>query len=298
MCPKDRNIDWHDINYFENSFSADVGQALFGEKPLSEAPILSSPDSTSDGNLKKRWIIAGEKRYLVKAGSIPFYQEPSNEVIASKLMDCLRIPHIDYTMSLQNGLPVSICEDFVNKDTELVTAWMILGQKEKTDNSISHYQHFINCCEKQQIPGMGVFLDKMLTVDYIVGNTDRHYNNFGMLRDANSLSWISPAPLFDTGTSLWCASIDRDIRPALPIESKPFRSNHSEQIKLVKNFDWVDFGALENFDEICDSILRENTFIVDQRRSAICFSLKARIQQVKDIALPAPRPPGIPRSYR
>lgn len=33
-------------------------------------------------------------------------------------------------------------------------------------------------------------------------NEDRHLNNFGIIRDVNSLEWISVAPIYDNGESL------------------------------------------------------------------------------------------------
>mgnify|MGYP007065441077 CR=1 FL=1 len=45
-------------------------------------------------------------------------------------------------------------------------------------------------------------LDEMFVTDYIIGNYDRHYRNFGLIRNAETLKFISAAPIFDTDTSL------------------------------------------------------------------------------------------------
>lgn len=44
-----------------------------------------SPCNTSDGWLKKKWKIIDTKRYLIKAGSNPFMQEPINEAFGTRL---------------------------------------------------------------------------------------------------------------------------------------------------------------------------------------------------------------------
>ena len=49
-------------------------EVLFGERKKKDALNFSSPDSTSDGNLKKRWKILDGKRCLIKGGSNPFRQ--------------------------------------------------------------------------------------------------------------------------------------------------------------------------------------------------------------------------------
>ena len=83
----------------------------------------------------------------MKAGSGPFQQQPFNEVIASKIAERLGIPHIPYTVLWDDGLPYSVCEDFVTPDTELIPAWRVM-QTQKKDNQTSVYQHYRNCCEK------------------------------------------------------------------------------------------------------------------------------------------------------
>ena len=44
----------------------------------------------------------------------------------------------------------------------------------------------------------------MLAIGYIMMNGDRHMNNFGLVRDADTLEHICLAPVYDTGTSLGC----------------------------------------------------------------------------------------------
>ena len=92
--PAGSNLSWDEVNFFENGFSPDVGDALLGKLSKTSDIDLRSPDWTCDGNLRKRWAILDGKRCLVKAGSGPFHQQPFNEVIASKMADRLGIPHI------------------------------------------------------------------------------------------------------------------------------------------------------------------------------------------------------------
>jgi len=43
----------------------------------------------------------------------------------------------------------------------------------------------------------------MLVLDYLIANEDRHWGNFGAVRNAETLDWIGLAPVFDCGNSLW-----------------------------------------------------------------------------------------------
>jgi hypothetical protein len=55
------------------------------------------------------------------------------------------------------------------------------------------------------IPGTRDAIDCMLTVDYLIVNEDRHLNNFGAVRNADTLEWVAPAPVYDCGISMWYA---------------------------------------------------------------------------------------------
>ena len=101
-----------------------------------------SPDNTSDGWLRKKWVILDGKRCLVKGGSGANRQEPYNEVIASRIMERLGIPHVEYTLHMMDGQPYSVCEDFVTPETEYISAWYLLHTKAKP-NHISLYQHYL-----------------------------------------------------------------------------------------------------------------------------------------------------------
>ena len=96
ICPKDSALSWHEINFFENDFSEDIGDILIGKAKNSKNLDFRSPDNTSDGALKKRWKIVNGKRCLLKSGSNPFRQQPFNEVIASLIAKRLNIPHVEY----------------------------------------------------------------------------------------------------------------------------------------------------------------------------------------------------------
>ena len=50
--PANSDLTWERINFFTNDFSEDIGDILFGANKKSNAIDFSSPDNTSDGNLK------------------------------------------------------------------------------------------------------------------------------------------------------------------------------------------------------------------------------------------------------
>lgn len=282
--PHNSNLCWADVNFFTHSFSDDVGNALLGKRMSSNAISLMSPDNTSDGWLRKKWSIIDGRRCLLKGGSGVTQQEPYNEVFASVLMARLGIPYVQYTLSLQEDYPYSVCPDFITPDTELVSAWHIMQtQKKKNDTSV--YQHFMNCCEAMGIPDVKHFIDQMLVADYLLVNEDRHLNNFGAIRNAGTLEWLGAAPLYDSGTSLWFDTPTAMIRgTAARAACKPFKTSHEEQIKLISSFDWIDWSALDGIENEFRAIVADSAFIDSERCNAICCGIALRVKMLRSHA--------------
>lgn len=283
--PAGNNLSWNEVNFFENGFSPDVGDALLGKLSKTSDIDLRSPDWTCDGNLRKRWAILDGKRCLVKAGSGPFHQQPFNEVIASKMADRLGIPHIPYTLLWDDGIPYSVCEDFVTPNTELIPAWRVM-QTQKKDNQTSVYQHYRSCCEKLGISNMAHALDQMMVLDYLIANEDRHFNNFGLLRSPDTLEWLGPAPIYDSGSSLGYDKLTPQIRSGRNITCKPFKRTHQDQLRLVTSFDWLDLSKLDGIDrDIREVFAGAEEFIDKERVEAIVVSVNQRIQMLETFIL-------------
>jgi len=282
--PVNAPLEWEKINFFDNGFSEDVGDVLFGEAVRGGQLNLISPDNTSDGWLKKKWKIIDGRRCLIKGGSDPFWQQPLNEAMASSVMNRLGIPHVHYYVIWENGLPYSVCENFLDSKTELVSAFYIHNTKKITDANLL-YEHYVDCCKALGIPGAQSSLDKMLAVDYLIANSDRHLNNFGGVRDARTLEWIGPAPLFDNGSSFWynqdAANVVSTVSKMGDTKSQPFFDTHEKQIRLVKDFSWLDFAFLSGIDEEFGELLEKSPRIDAARRDALCFALRTRVKMLK-----------------
>lgn len=50
----------------------------------------------------------------------------------------------------------------------------------------------------------------MFVFDAVIYNEDRHFGNFGLLRDNHTGKLIAPAPIFDNGLSLFAHSMPSD----------------------------------------------------------------------------------------
>ncbi|MDR1523159.1 MAG: hypothetical protein LBS29_04345 [Endomicrobium sp.] len=271
-------LKWKDVNFFENDFSEDMGVMLFGNIPEDMSSVsLISPDNTADGVLRKKWIIVNKKRVLMKGASNKDYkQEPFNEVIASALMRRLKISHVNYTLTFNKGRPYSLCDNFVTPNTELIPAWRVykLIQKDIVD---AKFMHMLDCCEKAGIVNIRHSLEQMLILDYIIMNEDRHFNNFGFIRDADTLEWKGFAPIFDSGSSLWYNTkfVGREER------SRPFMFSHDEQLSLVSDLNWFDYKAFDGIEEECVKILVRSTDIDTERSEQLVKAIVSRCKNVE-----------------
>lgn len=284
LCPEGSGLTWDDVNFFEHDFSEDVGNILLGGASPSKNISLMSPDNSSGGWLRKKWSLSQGKRVLLKGGSGVYRQEPYNEVIASRIMERLNVPHAAYSLLRQGEAVYSVCEDFITPETELITAADLL-RNEKRPHHVLEAEFFIRICEELGLENTRLFLDQMLTVDFIIANEDRHMNNFGAVRNAETLTYIGMAPVYDSGTSLWLSTRTDKIRPLSPkLPSKPFKPTHHEQLKLVNSFAWLELKKLEGIEEECAAVLDGSEYIDEERKQAICGGIRERIGLLAEIA--------------
>ena len=278
----DEEISWESINFFDNEFSEDIGKILFNGGKTALNLNLNTPDMTSNGNYKKRWKIIDGERYLLKAGSKIYNQEPFNELIATKLYERLlnKDEYVEYSVIFDDDKAISKCKNFITKDTELVPAWKINEYYEFLDDE-DKYTHYIRCLNNLGIKDAETLTDKMIVCDYIIANKDRHFNNFGVIRDVNTLKFIGVAPIFDNGCSLWYD--ENDMYVGEFFLTKPFEEYEKTQLSLVKKMEWLNISKLEDFPNEVKNILSMDKLLSKERINKIVGQIKLRIEFVKEL---------------
>lgn len=276
---KESPATWKEVNFFTNDFSEDMGKLLMGEIEYTDSLNMFSPDNSSDGNLRKKWKIINGKRCLIKSGNTLNNQEPFNEIIATRRYEQIlnKDEFVPYWLIEENGIAYSCCETMVSENEELVPAFYIDATKELRVNE-SLYEHYIGVCLELGILEVRTKINKMLVCDYILGNYDRHYQNFGAIRNVLDLKWKRIAPIYDSGSSLWATTPTQLIGSAY--KSKPFKSKAEEQLDLVDDMSWLDKDKLVGFDKTVYEVLNKNPFMDEERKSAISMQVKGRIEKV------------------
>ena len=274
LKPTNQKLTWEQVNFYENDFSDDIGEFLIQGMHLSELDLdVRSPDNNANGVLKKKWVIQEDKRILMKGGYEHQYQEPFNEIIASNIMERLNIPHTSYKLGVSDRKPYSFCDNFTTINIEYVTAHNIMDAgyyigKLKTLDPMpiqERLPHMLKSCEALGIENAQHYFNQMMVIDYLIANTDRHFTNFGFLRDSNTLEWEGFAPIFDSGTSLW----NRGKEWHEGDRCRTFARSHSDQIKLITDLSWYEPISQAELAETVTETLSLNKRIGPKRRDAI-----------------------------
>lgn len=101
-------------------------------------------------------------------------------------------------------------------------------------------------------------------------------NNFGAIRNADTLEWVGIAPIYDSGTSLWFDA--PNTRIGTTEKSKPFRNTHKEQIKLASSLGFVDFTALSDIADVVREIYGRSPLIDEERKDRLCYAVASRVK--------------------
>ncbi|MDD7178703.1 MAG: hypothetical protein SPG09_01235 [Lachnospiraceae bacterium] len=129
-----------------------------------------------------------------------FGHECVNELIVSRLMDVLGIPHVSYRLihalimidGKEQETWISVSDNF-RKENEEKLAYDLFYDLQK-ENDESPLEFAVR-------NGWELYVYQMFCVDYLVANRDRHGSNLEILRNEKDDS-VRIAPLFDQGVSL------------------------------------------------------------------------------------------------
>lgn len=193
-------------NLYENRFSEMLALVAYTGAGQSKQAFTTSPELTTNGVLPKAWrYVEGEEIYLYKGGTSGASntgREPYCEYYASQIAETMQLNAVKYDLENWKGITASKCALFTNRDVSYVPIGRIVrsgGIKGCLDYYDSLGKEF-----SEQIRSMLVF-------DALVYNEDRHFGNFGVLRDNHTGKIIAPAPIFDHGRSLFNEVGVRDI---------------------------------------------------------------------------------------
>jgi hypothetical protein len=257
-----------------------IGKSLEREEKGENSEIIFTPNNVSSGMLPKMWQIFDGERYMIKGSELNILQEPFNEVIVSQYLDKLNVEHVDYELYWYKKMPYSKCLNMLTEGEELIHAYYVLNQ-EKKDNKVSYLNHYIAMCEKMGLRNIRKNLDDMILIDYLTANTDRHWSNFGVIRDSETLQAKKLAPLYDHGAALYAKAATTAI-PKLrtELQCQSFAGKQEGNIKQVTDFSLLGNANVNALPDIIDKNM-DSRFIDEIRKKEILFNINKRMQAAK-----------------
>ena len=279
--PIEDKLTFEDVNFL--NFKKYHG----GKLPYHNATSYD-PNASLGGQMEKCWDLSGNIPILRKEAYKSFGQQAINEQFATMIhqrQDNKDIPYVSYTIEhMDNGGIVSLCDAFTNLDRELITAYEIL-ESEKNDNSENNYSAYIKICSKHGIDTslMRDFMDYQTLTDFIISNTDEHLGNFGVLRDSNSMELIGPAPIYDSGNSMFYSDLlNRQFTRVELLERKitAFYKSEEKMLKNVKNKKIVHADLLPVKEEVA-TFYKENG-IPEIRADIISENYELKLQLLNE----------------
>ncbi len=291
LKPYGSNVFYDAINFFDHDFDyAEFMEASLStnSKTIMKKTSLKTPNNTTDGMLRKAWIIEDGTRYLLKGGYKNEILQPFNEVLASEICERLGFCHVKYTLDTYKDMVVSKCPCFITKDAEFVTCYQIRNDMKRHDNA-EDYEEYIMKLEEHGIKNAREKVEDMYILDFLIMNEDRHLNNFGIIKDVNTLEWLDVAPIFDNGQSLNIDYYDEEELHILG-NGRLFyeEKNFDEIIKIVKNLRRIDISKLDGIVEWFDVLLHQYqdlTKMSDRRIEKLCILLNRQIAKLREMIL-------------
>ena len=282
-------IWWEDINFFTNEYDEAIGLRLMtGSKALNKHSNSVSPDNTTNGELPKRWVRKNGKNYLEKAGTGTEQQEPLNEVLASEICRRLGIRFVPYELEIRNENYICVCPDMVDENTEMVPMDSVYQDIQLTNGIKYDFQKLIERCEFFGIPNAEIDILKIILLDFIIANEDRHSYNLAFLREAETLKWIGVAPVYDSGKSMYLNKIDFEMEwiSSFRIASKPFEEKQYYQFQALpmeKLHGVIDFSALDGIQDWYKDFLSSLRRLSEDKKIALVKKLGERIKEAQEL---------------
>lgn len=302
--PGDTSLRWEDVNFYDNMFEDDLGRLTLHDSPGrvrgTESPRrpIMDPSSSASGDLMKAWCVLDGRRVLLKNGRGLAAQEVYNEVAATKLYESLMGAgeYVPYWLVTMDGQRLSACEEMLDGRQDLVMASEIVFTTKRVA-AMSNYDWCVAAFSRTGIADYEARICRMLACDFVLANYDRHYGNFGAIRDAETNRFVGMAPVYDSGNSLWCNRQTLDCQADYNYEALPFayrgiariRANPERQLSMLRDWSWYAGGMFQSSPEIVWEVLSQNENMGPKRIDKVCAMVKRNAKTVEAYAARATR---------
>lgn len=211
--PADSDLTWDSVNLYQNEFTDISCKTAFETGLFGLQLSTTTPEFTTDGTFPKCWIKDDSGIHILKqglSGASNVGLEPYCEYVSSNIGKKIFDEVVKYDLVKYKGILCSKCDLFTSEQTGYVPFGKMI-------DTTAYYTipRLIDYFNEYDIVHGTLFeqeFRKMIVLDSIVLNHDRHLNNFGFLFDNESFDIIGFAPLFDFNFSFLCSLTMEDLK--------------------------------------------------------------------------------------
>ncbi len=248
LSPAEMDLSWDEVNLFSHG-----NKTLHFHSGDGRVHYSNQRDASLGGNLEKFSVHENGLWYLTKYSDSKHKDglQNVNEGFASMVHGMQGFKEFaSYDISCDDrGQSICKCSYFTGENIELIPAFEVTGGYDPFSDydGKTELEKFIDICtcyglEREYVQS---FIDYMLMTDFVITNSDRHWYNFGILRDAETLRFISMAPLYDNGNSMFYDMYSVMNRASLlRLEDNGIIRQEAERLELIKDRNLVNFSKL------------------------------------------------------
>ena len=247
---------WKSVSPYTNPLNSEIANYSFdGPRQINGKLISHSPDFATSGNYPKCWRRVNSRIYLYKAGTSLFHnagQEPYSEYLASVLAGQLHLNHIKYELVRYRNKTATRCECMCTEETGLygLASWR---------PELDSFAGLLNDREFQR--DRSRIIDTLL-LDYLTLNTDRHFNNIGVLVDNDTQSFVGISPIYDNNLSLLPYYKPERLSVS---ELENYISGNENEIVSADGTTFDDLYRLIQSEYVIDRIKQVSSFRFDEK---------------------------------
>lgn len=209
----DSELIWEKVNLYENEFTDIACTTAFETGLFGLQLSTTTPEFTTDGSFPKCWIKDDSGIHILKQGlrgACNVGLEPYCEFVSSNIGKLIFPEVVGYDLVMYKGKLCSKCSLFTSEQVGYVPFGRVVSNDMyyTIPDVIDFFQEY----DSRHHTKFEQKFRRMILLDSIVFNTDRHLSNFGFLFDNESLEIVDFAPLFDFNLSFLCSLTIGDLK--------------------------------------------------------------------------------------
>ena len=234
-----------------------------------------------------KWYVSDEQKFYKTSSFRNGWDESTSELIVTDLLKNSPFPFVSYNPCVikfiyrneertEQGV---WCNSFLKEGEHYIDMFSVLENKKtvKQFNDVMNvkerYNYTVDVLSNCVGSDVKPFINFMMSMDFVIGNSDRHCGNFGIIKQVDGTYRL--APIFDNGLSLWAQGrIPGD-------ESDPFSSMARRQINFTKSKLFLDYITAFRLSDILEKYA-EHINIGELEKF-----MQARIKHLNELFTPA-----------